>query len=285
MIATFFNYLDPFSILFLEESGIINRSSLSGLSAASFTESLAKNLQINPDGEVALKQTVVTFIKEKEINFIDSDFYHMKNQKFLSKNKENRLIDDLPFNQEFYLTSFFMGSIDSNKFLQISLSNSVYSRIKLIIDFTIKNSKIDINSTVNHLYSLSDMQKNLEKLLQRRLILIHSEYRKTLIILIIQSCILGLLIGLDPFFSVIRSLSLIYNPSEFYTAINSLNSFQTIFFVSILCFTYFGVQIFTIKAIYKYSNKINLITYLIIISICFIFGYNFVRAIITPSFI
>jgi hypothetical protein len=275
--------IDPFSIKFLKQAGISDQSFSSGWSAAHFTENLAKNLQIHANGELALKLTIMNLIKEKKINF---DQFHDLNKNFnFSLSNEVKPNNKNFFNSSLSFTSFLVDLVDSRIFLQMLLPNSEFSRLKLIIDFAQYNTTIDVNNTINHLYSLATIQYNIEGILQQRIILIKSEYRKNLLLLVLQSCVIGLLIGLDPFFSIIQSISLIQDSSDFYGAILTTNSIQSMFILLLLCSIYLIAQTLTIKAVYNKPKRELSIVLFIILFTCIFSGYNFVRLILFTSVI
>ncbi|MHA2105745.1 MAG: hypothetical protein ACW981_20145 [Candidatus Hodarchaeales archaeon] len=281
IISFCFYLIDPFSIKFLKQSGISDKSFSSGWSAAHFTENLAKNLQIHANGELALKLTIMSLIKEKKINF--TQFNDLNSNFKSSLTNEMKPDNKNLLNSSLSLTSFLVDLVDSKKFLQMLLPTSEFPRIKFIIDFTQSNTSIDINTTITHLYSLSTIQFNIENILQQRIILIKSEYRKNLLLLVLQSCVIGLLIGLGPFFSIIRSISLIQDSSEFYVAILTINSIQSMGILLFFCSIYLIAQILTIKAVYNKPNREVSILLFLLLFTCIFSGYNFVRLILSTN--
>ena len=137
-------------------------------------------------------------------------------------------------------------------------------------------SSIDVSSTINHLYLLSYTQSRLEQALQQRVILIKSEYRKTSLLLILQSCALGLLLGLEPFFLTIKNFTNFHDLASFYSSFTNLNGNFNIILTLLFAGLYLAFQILTFKAVYVTPTLERLIFYLFIQIFCVYSGFSIV---------
>ena len=275
LLSILFHLLDPFSLNFLKQFGFSNNFNPSSLSAASFTVELANNLQIDPDGTNAIKQTIFKLFSEKKIK-LDELVIHSINQ--IKKINDSNSLNISKFQIKPMLTSLMLDLSSSEEILNNMFPKGLFKSLKHVIEFVRNTSSIDTSTTINHLYLLSSSQARLEQSLQQRFILIKSEYRKTFLLLILQSCALGLLLGLEPFFQTIKNFTRFDNLGTFYSSLAISNENYNIFLTLLFTTLYLTAQIIAFKAVYVTPTLNKLIFYLFIQIICVFFGFSFVMA-------
>ncbi|OLS26976.1 MAG: hypothetical protein HeimC3_06350 [Candidatus Heimdallarchaeota archaeon LC_3] len=274
LITILFHILDPFSLKFLKQFGFSDNFIPNSLSAASFMEELANNLQVDPDAANAIKYTIFKLYNDKKI--------HLEGlAKFSNEKIKHQNINSNHFNLnkdviKQMLTSLMLGISTPSEILKNLLPSGIFKHIKLVLEFVKNGSSIDVSSTINHLYLLSYTQSRLEQALQQRVILIKSEYRKTSLLLILQSCALGLLLGLEPFFLTIKNFTNFHDLASFYSSFTNLNGNFNIILTLLFAGLYLAFQILTFKAVYVTPTLERLIFYLFIQIFCVYSGFSIV---------
>lgn len=247
-LSAFFWFLDPLGINLLQSAGINDKDFSNGWSAAQFSLRIADGLQMTPDPEDAILGAL------KELF-----------PKFISFNNTN-------------VISTVLGITNIQELLVDVLSVDSLVRLKMIIEFTLYNAKINPLVTITYLHELGNSFAITEQFQLKKVNLIKAEFRKIVLLLCLQAFTLGILLGLAPVFAILSNFSsLTFQVGSVYTLQkdNLINTYEIIFFG----LSYLSGQIIVLKNLFQSISYKRLLFILLMMIFFSAFGFSFVNSI------
>ena len=248
LLSLFFWFLDPLGINMLRSAGINDKDFSNGWSASQFSLFIANGLQTTPDPEDA----ILGALKELFPKFISFDNYNV--------------------------ISTMLGTSNIQELLVDVISEDSLAKLKMIIEFTLYNAKINPLVTITYLQELGNSFGNTEHFQLKKINLIKVELRKIVLLLCLQAFTLGILLGLTPVFAILANFSsLTFQIGSIYSLQDTslINSYEIVLFG----LSYLAGQIIVLKNLFRSIAYKQLLGLLILLIVFSAFGYNFVMSI------